>query len=187
MFKVSALCQPMVIVRMRQEGLVQYRMSAKKTRSWLWTSGDSRGSTPPFPRCIHHWQSEMVHPHRQCGEEGTTGGWRNLAWPLRPSQAFIDEPLKGYCLRLSPPGMATALSATTRLSREWCGLPKASPVAHCLPFRTSTAPGVTGRPRRSELRLVHPTTIHKTRSVQVNISWENSFYLKAIRLLNSHH
>jgi hypothetical protein len=32
------------------------------------------------------------------------------------------------------------------LSRGWCGQPNASPGVHCLRFRTSTAPGVTGRP-----------------------------------------
>jgi hypothetical protein len=37
---------------------------------------------------------------------------------------------------------------------------------------------------------VHPAIIQKARSVQVHQSWDrlkNSFYLKAIRLLNSHH
>jgi ribosomal protein S10 len=38
---------------------------------------------------------------------------------------------------------------------------------------------------------VHTTTIQKARSVQVHQSWterlKNSFYLKVIRLLNSHH
>jgi hypothetical protein len=43
---------------------------------------------------------------------------------------------------VSPPGTATALITTAGLSSGWCGLPNASPEAHCLPSRTSTAPSV---------------------------------------------
>ena len=41
-------------------------LNANKIRRWLWTSGNSR-------------QTDMVHQHRQCGEEGTTA-------PLQPLQ-----------------------------------------------------------------------------------------------------
>jgi hypothetical protein len=78
-------------------------------RRWSWTSGDSRGSTPlststglqwrrwklQVPRRTHHWQTEMVHPHRQCGEEGaTSGGWRNVAWHRELSLTFTDAQLR---------------------------------------------------------------------------------------------
>jgi uncharacterized protein with PQ loop repeat len=45
----------------------------------------------------------MVHPHRQCGEEGssTSGGWRNLAWPLKPSQTFTNAQLRAFCRAVS--------------------------------------------------------------------------------------
>ena len=66
--------------------------------------------------------------------------------------------------------------------------------ANYLPSMTPTAPDVTRRPKRSSRTLplpVHTATTQKARLVQVHQSWdreiENSFYLKAIRLLNSNH
>ena len=52
-----------------------------------------------------HCRSEKVHPHRQCGEEGnspssTSGGRRNLAWPLKPSQTFTDAQLRASMLSI---------------------------------------------------------------------------------------
>ena len=31
-------------------------------------------------------------------------GWRNLAWPLRPSQTSTNAPLRASCRSVSPPG-----------------------------------------------------------------------------------
>ena len=57
------------------------------------------------------------------------------------------RPLIATCWAVSLPGTAT--STTAGLSRGLCGQPNTSPGAYCLPSRTSTAPDVTGRPRRS--------------------------------------
>ena len=69
--------------------------------------------------------------------------WRNLIWPLKPSQTFTDAQLRASCRAVSPPGTTTAPPATAGLSRGWCGLPNASPGAHCPP-----APDVTGNSKR---------------------------------------
>ncbi|XP_052367344.1 uncharacterized protein LOC118374024 isoform X2 [Oncorhynchus keta] len=63
--------------------------------------------------------------------------------------AFTDAQLRASCWAVSPPGTATALTATTGLFRGWCGLPNASPGSICLASTTPTAPDVTGRPKRS--------------------------------------
>ena len=146
--------------------------------------------------------TEMVHPHRQCGEEGATAPLQPqeaeiLSCHLKLSQNFTDAQLRASCRAVSPPGMATAPPTTAGLSRGWCFRHNASPGANYLSFRTPRAPDVTGRPKRSkgqqppEPLPVHPATIQKARTLQVHQSWdretENSFYLKAIRLLNSHH
>jgi hypothetical protein len=56
---------------------------------------------------------------------------------------------------ITAPGMA--LLATAGLSIGWCGLPNASQGAHCLPFRTPTAPDVTGRLKRSRTSTTRST------------------------------
>ena len=77
------------------------------------------------------------------------GAWRNSSGPIRSSQSSTDAPPRAFCQAASQPGMATALPATTWLSRGWRGQANALPGAHCLPPITSTVPGVIGRPRRS--------------------------------------
>ncbi|XP_071227747.1 mitochondrial carrier homolog 1-like isoform X2 [Salvelinus alpinus] len=77
-----------------------------------------------------------------------------------------------------------------RLSRGWCGLPNTLPGANYPPSRTPTAPDVTGRPNRSRTSTIRATAsiIQKARCIKAGIErLKNSFYLKAIRLLNSHH
>ena len=68
----------------------------------------------------------------------TSGGGINLAWPLTPSQTSTDAPLRAFCWAVSPHGTTTP-SVVEGLSRGWYGHPNASPGAHCLPSRTSTA------------------------------------------------
>jgi hypothetical protein len=108
-----------------------------------------------------------------------------------------DAQLRASYWAVSPPGTATALPTTAGLSRGWCGLHNASPGPNYLPSRTPTAPDVTGRTKDHQGQQppkplpFHPVTTQKARSVQVHQSWdretENSFYLKDIRLLSSHH
>ena len=93
--------------------------------------------------------TETVWWRRRNSTSSTSGGRINLAWSLRPSQTFTDVQLRASCQAVSLPGMATALPATTGLSRWWCGLPNTSLGAHCLPYRPPTAPDVTWRPKRS--------------------------------------
>jgi hypothetical protein len=75
--------------------------------------------------------------------------------------------------------MVLQLPTTAVLSRGWCGLPNALPGANYLPSRTHTAPDVTGRPKE----IIKDST---GASKLVNKTLKNSFYLKAIRPLNSH-
>jgi hypothetical protein len=57
--------------------------------SWLWTTGNGGGCTPPstlmgqelqVPQCPHHWGFNVALSHQHSCEEG---GWNDLAWPLR--------------------------------------------------------------------------------------------------------
>ena len=83
---------------------------------------------------------------RRCN--GASGGWRNVACHLKPSQTFKDAQLRVSCRAASPTGSATAPPTTAWLFRGWCGLHNALPGANYLPSRTPTAPDVTGRPKR---------------------------------------
>ena len=76
------------------------------------------------------------------------------------------------------------MPATAGLSRGWHGLPNASPGANYLPSRTPTAPDNTGITKRSSRTT---TTRGNACSPRYHLRLKNSFYLKAIRLLNSHH
>ena len=97
------------------------------------------GGKLQVPWRTHHWQSKMVHPHRQCGEEGatvpssTSGGWKNVACHWKPSLTFTGAQLRASCRAVSPSGMATAMPTTAGLSRGWCGqghqIVKQSPLA----------------------------------------------------------
>jgi hypothetical protein len=77
-----------------------------------------------FLRRTHHRQTEMVHSHRQCGEEGSTA-------PLQTQEAeefwlvtqnpdnLLQMHNSRACYRaISQPGTATALPSTARLSRD---------------------------------------------------------------------
>jgi hypothetical protein len=95
------------------------------------------------------------------------------------------------------PGTATAPPSTARLSRGWCSLHNTSPGSNYLPSRTPTAPDVTGRTKINKDNN-HPSHCMIT---PLPFRWrdqyscikagterlKNSFYLKAIRMLNSHH
>ena len=141
--------------------------TSTKQRRWSWTSGNSRGSTPPPSIQIDGTVVEKVESFKFLGVHITdklkltawwrrrnsassnSGGWRNLACHLNHSQTFTDEQSRGSCQAASQPSMETAPPLTTRLSRGWCGLHNASPGANNLPSMTPTAPDVTRRPRRS--------------------------------------
>jgi hypothetical protein len=73
--------------------------------------------------------------------------------------------------------MATALPITAGLSKGWCGLHNASPWANYLPSRTLNS---TRCQRKVEKIINNPTKAGTERL-------KNSFYLKANRLLNTHH
>ena len=55
----------------------------------------------------------MVHPHRQCGEEGATvplqtqEAENNVACHPKPSLGFTSAHLRASCRAVSPPGTAT--------------------------------------------------------------------------------
>ena len=159
-----------------------------KWRSWSWTAGDSRGSMPLSTPMGPHWRRCKLQvpplytsltiwnvPPTQSGEEGnassTSGGWRNVALLLRHSQTLTDAQLRASSQAVSLPGTATAW-----LSRGWCGLPNASPGAHCLPSRTPT-----GRPKRPKNikdinhlnhSLFTPLSSRRWGTVQLHQSWD---------------
>ena len=81
------------------------------------------GGKLQVPRRTYHGPTEMVHPHRQRGEEGATA-------PLQPQEAeeillvtekhsdvFTDAQSRTSCRAISPSGRATAPPTTVRLSR----------------------------------------------------------------------
>jgi hypothetical protein len=91
-------------------------------------------------------------------------------------------------------GTATAPPSTARLSRGWSGLYTASPGTNYLPSRhPMSQEGQKDHQGQQppKPRPVHPATIQEARSVQVHQAGterlKNSFYLNAIRLLNSNH
>ena len=99
----------------------------------------------------------------------------------------IDSILSG-CICL--PGMAIAPSATAGLSRGLCDQPNASPGAHCLPSRTSTAHSVKDltHPSRGLFTPLPSRRRKQYRCIKVGTErLKNIFYLQAIRLLNSQH
>ena len=139
--------------------------------------------------------------HALTHDEGATA-------PLQPQEAkenwlrtlnpptFTDAQLRASGWAVSPPATATAQPPTLRLSRGWCGLTNASPGANYLPSRTPTAAGVTGRPKRSSRTTTTTRAIAcsphyhpegEVRNCAGTERLKNSFYLNAIRLLNSHH
>ena len=90
--------------------------------------------------------------------------------------------------------MATAPPTTAGLSRGWCGLHNASPGANYLLSRTPTAAAVAGGLKRSRATACSPcyypegeVSTGASKLGLRNLGLKNSFYLKAIRLLNSHH
>ena len=107
------------------------------------------GGKLQVPRRTHHRQTEMFHPHRQCGEERVTAPLQPQEAEEKPVETFTDAELRASCRAVSPPSMATAPAKTTGFSKGWCGLHNASPRANYLPSRTPTTPDVTGRPKRS--------------------------------------
>jgi hypothetical protein len=96
----------------------------------------------------------MVHPRRQCGEEGATAPLQpqeaERIWPVNQNP---DKLLQMYN-REHPVGLNHSLilqlhrPQPARQSIGWCGLHNASPWANYLPSMTPTAPDVTGRPKR---------------------------------------
>jgi hypothetical protein len=105
--------------------------------------------------------------------------------------------LRASCRAVSPPGAATALPTTAGLFRGWCGLHNTSPGANYLPSRTL----YSTRCHRKAEKIVkdnnHPSHCLFTplpsrkegqcRCIKAGTEKLLSLYLKAIRLLNSHH
>ena len=111
-----------------------------------------------------------------------------LACHRKPPLTFTGAQLRAFCRSVSQPGTATAPPTTAGLSRGWYGLYNASSGANYLASGTPTTPDVTdhvtdhtGSPR------FHPEGEVSTRASKLGQRLKNSFYLKAIRLLNSHH
>ena len=132
----------------------------------------------------------MVHPHRQRGE--------GAAVPLQPQEAdkiqlvtknthfyrcTIESILSGCITACYGNCSAHNRKALQRLVRSAHRI-----TAGKLPALQDT---YTTRCHRKAKKIIKDNIIQKARSVQVHQSWdretENSFYLKAIRLLNSHH
>jgi hypothetical protein len=82
----------------------------------------------------------------------TSGGWRNLAWPLKPSQTFTDAQLRASRWAVSLPGTATVLP-TNRRALQWV-------------VRSALGD------QPPEPRPVHHAIIQKVRSVLVHQSWD---------------
>jgi hypothetical protein len=133
----------------------------------------------------------MVHSHRQCGEESTAVPLQSQEveeiWFL--TQTFIDAQSRAYCRAVSQPGTETA-----RLSRGWCGLHNASPRANCLPSMTPYSTRCHRKAKKIIKEFNHPshylfTPLPPRRQGQYSCikagteRLKNSFYLKAIRLL----
>jgi hypothetical protein len=101
--------------------------------------------------------------------------------PKTLTNIFTDAELRESCQDVSPPGMATAPPTTAGLA-----------------FRTPTVPNVTGSPKRpSRTTTTRATACSPLYYPECEVSTgasklgperlKNSFYLKAIRLINSHH
>ena len=132
---------PLVQLQGACSGNFKLRGTWSSPPSPLWRNRSGEGGKLQVPRRTHH--------KRRNSASSTSGDWRNLAWPLKPSQTFTDAQLRASFRVVSPPGTATAPPATAGLSRGWCGLLNASPGANYLASRTPTAPDVTGSPKRS--------------------------------------
>ena len=136
----------------------------------------------------------VVHPHRQCGEEGATAplNHRRLKrFGLAPKTLtnFYRRTIENIlsccitawysnctgCNRRALHREKTTCSLTTSIIQK----ARSAQVHHSWDRETEKQP-----------LPVHPAIIQKAGSVQVHQNWyerlKNSFYLKAIRLLNSH-
>ena len=74
------------------------------------------------PRRTHHGQTEMVHTHKQHGEEGAAAPLQTqeadeIRLVTKNSQTFTDAQLRASCRAVSPPGTAAAPPINGRLSR----------------------------------------------------------------------
>ena len=126
----------------------------------------------------------------------TSGGWKNLACHLKHSQTFRDAQLRASCITTWY-GNCSALNC--KAHQTVVRSAKASPGANYLPSRTPTAPNITGSPKRSSRTTTTQATAcslryHPEGEVSTGASGvvgterlKNSFYLKAIRLLDSDH
>jgi hypothetical protein len=128
----------------------------------LWTWGNSRGSSPLSTSMGPQWRgwkasgfsvytsltiwngplTQTVLWSRCNSASSTSGGWRNLSCPLRPSQTFIDEQMRASCQAVSPPGTETAQLATVVISAQRI-------TRGTMPALQDTYSTFTGRPRRS--------------------------------------
>jgi hypothetical protein len=128
------------------------------------------------------------------GASSTSGDWRNLATHRKHSNFYrctiestIITAWYGNCTTRN----LRALQRVVRSAQRITG-------GNYLPSKTPTAPDVTGRPKRSSRTTTTRATAcsarcHPEGEVSTGASklgqtrLKNSIYLKAIRLLNSHH
>ena len=111
---------------------------------------------------------------------------------------FTDTQFKASCQAVSPPGMEIALPATARLSRGWCGLDQRITGGKLPAPQDTYSPRCHRKTRKIIKDITHSshclfTPLPSRRRGQYRCikagtkRLKNSFYLKAIRLLNSHH
>ena len=148
------------------------------------------------PWCTHHWQPEMVHPNRPCVEEGATAHlqpqkteeiWPDPSNPYKLLQMHHWEHPVGlyhrliqqlHCLQLhgSPEGGAVSPRhhwGHTDIYSTWCHR-KAKKIIKDLSY---------GRFTLLPSRRQRPYRCIKAGTERL----KNSFYLHALRLLNSQH
>ena len=133
----------------------------------------------------------------QNSTSSTLGGRRHLAWPLRPSQTSADAPLRASCRAVSLPVMEPAMSANAGLYRGWCSCPKQS-LGGELPALQDIYSTRCHRKAKKIIKVLNPPSTglfsplptrrrRQYRSIKAGTKrLKNSFYLQAIRLLNSY-
>ena len=185
----------------RKQPLTQHQQNKGDDRGLQETAEGAHPSTSKVKFLSEHITDKLK---RSIHTDSVVKNAQQCLFNLRRLKKFGLSPkthkllqLRESCRTVSPPGTATAPPTTARISRGWCGLHNASPGANYLPSRTPTAPDVTGRSKRSSRTTTtqatacspryHPEGEGSTGPSKLGPRQKYSFYLTAIRLLNSHH